>query len=280
MERGAQRLGTPARTITAGDGWQSVDLRELWRFRELLYFLIWRDVKVRYKQTFLGAAWAVLQPAMLMVVFIIFIGKMAKAPGADDPVFVYAGMLPWTFFATAVAQAASSVVNSERLITKVYFPRLAIPLASVGAAIVDFVIASGLLLVMMVWRGVRPGPALLLAPAIVLTIALAAIGVGTLLAALTVAYRDFRYVVPFLVQLWLFATPSIYMRTGGDSSPMLQLLVTINPLDALIGAFRAAVLGSEIPWPALGIAGAVVLLLCAGGCAYFRRVEDSFADIV
>jgi lipopolysaccharide transport system permease protein len=180
--------------------WQGLDLREIWRFRDLLYFLIWRDVKVRYKQTALGAAWAVLQPLLMMIVFTLFFGRLAgvSSGGVDYPVFAFAGLLPWMFFATAISSAGNSVVGSERLITKVYFPRLAVPFAAVGAAVVDFGVASLLLIGLMAVFGIAPGPGLLLAPLIFAAIFLAAVGVGTLLAALNVAYRDFRYVIPFL----------------------------------------------------------------------------------
>ena len=181
-------------------GWQGLDLREIWRFRDLLYFLIWRDVKVRYKQTILGAAWAVLQPLLMMIVFTLFFGRLAgvSSGGVDYPVFAFAGLLPWMFFATAISSAGNSVVGSERLITKVYFPRLAVPFAAVGAAVVDFGVASLLLVGLMGVFGIPPGLGLLLSPLIFAVIFLAAVGVGTLLAALNVAYRDFRYVIPFL----------------------------------------------------------------------------------
>lgn len=266
--------------IVPSAGWQGIDLRELWDFRELIYFLIWRDVKVRYKQTVLGAAWAVLQPALMMLVFTVFLGAMAGVASASDPVFVYAGMLPWTFFATAMANAGNSLVNAEKLITKIYFPRLAVPISAVGAAIVDFAIAAVLLAVMMAWRGKAPGWSLLLAPAIFAVIVLAATGVGTLLAALTVEYRDFRYVIPFLVQFWLFATPSAYSRTPAHTSWWVDLLLRANPLSGLIAAFRAAVFNEAIPWNLLWPATILIVIVLFAGCFYFRRVEDSFADIV
>ena len=266
--------------IVPSTGWQSINVRELWQFRDLLYFLVWRDVKVRYKQTALGAAWAVLQPAMMMLVFTVFLGIMAKVPSANDPVFVYAGMLPWTFFATAMANAGNSLVNSERLITKIYFPRLAVPLSAVGAAVVDFIIASILLAVMMIWRGISPGSGILMVPVIFGLIALAAAGVGTLLAALTVAYRDFRYAVPFLAQFWLFATPLAYSRPPADAPPWLQMLIAINPMSGLIASFRAAMFNEPIPWNLLAVAATLVTLVFVTACVYFRRVEDSFADIV
>ncbi len=263
-------------------GWQLVNAYELWQYRELIGFLIWRDVKVRYKQTLLGAAWAVLQPALMMVVFTVFFARMAKVPTGDAPypLFVYAGLLPWTLFATSIAHAAQSVVNSERLITKVYFPRLAIPLASVGAAVVDFCVALLLLLVMIVAYGARPGAGLLLLPVVLACLLLTAVGVGTLLAALNVAYRDFRYVVPFLVQVWMFATPTIYMNPSANGIGRMDLLLAINPLSPLIATFRAAVLGGPIPWLPLLSSAAASIVVCLAGCTLFRRVEDGFSDII
>lgn len=273
--------------IRPTSGWQLVNVRELWQYRELLYFLTWRDVKVRYKQTLLGAAWAILQPALMMVVFTIFFGRMAKVPTGNlpYPIFVFAGLLPWAFFATAMANAGNSVVGSERLITKIYFPRLAVPLAAVGAAVVDFAIAFLMLIVLMVFyrmKGapIHPGITLLMVPVIFALIMLAATGVGTLLAALNVAYRDFKYVLPFLVQLWLFATPTVYMQPTAESSAKMQLALAINPLAGLIASFRSAVLGSPVPWNHLALSAASVIVLFVIGCLYFRKVEDSFADII
>jgi lipopolysaccharide transport system permease protein len=268
--------------IRAARGWQMLNLGELWRYRELLYFLIWRDVKVRYKQTALGAAWAILQPLMMMVVFTIFFGRVAGLPSGDVayPLFAFAGLLPWTFFSTSIATAGTSVVVSERLITKVYFPRLAIPFAAVGAAVVDFAIAFAMLLALMLWYRVLPGPALLLAPVIFAVIVLAALGVGTLLAALNVAYRDFRYVIPFLVQVWMFATPTVYMQLDPTKTDLLHTLVALNPMTGLIANFRAACLGGPIDWVQLGLTAACVLVVFLAGCFYFRRVEDNFADII
>lgn len=277
----------PMTYIRPASGWQLVNVRELWQYRELLYFLTWRDVKVRYKQTALGAAWAILQPALMMIVFTIFFGRMAKVPTGNlpYPLFVFAGLLPWTFFATAMANAGNSVVGSERLITKIYFPRLAVPLAAVGAAVVDFAIAFLMLVVLMIYyrltgAPVHPGVSLLMVPVIFFLIMLAATGVGTLLAALNVAYRDFKYVLPFLVQLWLFATPTVYMQPTAESSAKMQLALAINPLAGLIASFRSAVLGSPIPWNHLALSAASVLALFIVGCLYFRKVEDSFADII
>lgn len=268
--------------IEPSRGWQLINFRELWEVRELLGFLVWRDVKVRYKQTLLGALWAILQPAMMMVVFTIAFARLAGVPTGDVPypLFVYAGLLPWVFFSSAVSQAAQSVVNSERLITKIYFPRLTIPLASVGAAIVDFAVALSLLLGLMLWYSVTPTANVLLVPVVMFCFLLAATGVGTLLAGLNVAYRDFRYLVPFLLQIWMFATPSIYLELSSGSTSRLQQWLALNPLTPLVATFRAAVLGGPVPWLSLLYAATAAGLLFALGCAVFRRVEDEFSDII
>lgn len=306
----ALAVGGQATVIRPPRGWQLINARELWHYRELLYFLTWRDVKVRYKQTVLGAAWAVLQPALMMVVFTIFFGRMAgvDSGGWPYPLFAFAGLLPWTFFATAIASAGQSVVGSERLITKIYFPRLAIPFAAVGAALVDFVVAFGMLAALMAWYHVPPTWTLLLVPGSVLLLSLAATGVGTLLAALNVAYRDFRYVIPFLVQVWMFATPTVYMQpkspsvvphqspasqtaaadaaspTAAPSAPTgespWRALLNLNPLTGIVAFFRASVLGGPLPWSMVAWSIVEVFAVCLAGCFYFRRVEDSFADII
>lgn len=280
------RPGETEVLITPPSGWQLIDVAELWRFRELIAMLAWRDIKVRYKQTFLGALWAVLQPAMMMVVFTIFFSRLAKVPSGDPtkyPVFVLAGLVPWTFFQSAVTNAANSVLGSERLITRIYFPRLALPFAAVGAAFVDFCFAFGLLLLLMPCFGVWPTFKLLLIPVIFLILMAGAVGVGTALAGLHVAFRDFRYVTPFLVQVWMFATPSIYMDTteaaAGERS-WTQAFLALNPLTGLIASFRAACLDGEIPWTSLGIAALAGLAALVLGCLVFRRVEDNFADVI
>lgn len=310
---GARAPSQAVTVIEPARGWQLINLRELWNARELLGFLTWRDVKIRYKQTVLGAAWALLQPALMMVVFTIFFGRLARVYDGPwpYPLFAYAGLLPWTFFATALAQGGNSVVGSERLITKIYFPRLAIPFATVGAAVVDFVIALGLLAIMMVYYGVFPGPQLLLMPVVFALVLLMALGTATLLAALNVSYRDFRYVIPFLVQLWMFATPAVYMDvangpatatttsetktaaattsanvaaatppTAKGGTGLLRLALTINPMNGLITAFRATMLGGAVPWAKLAVAATCAVVVFVIGCLYFRRVEDAFADII
>jgi len=272
----------PVTIIERRPGWKFVDLGELWRYRELLYFLIWRDVKVRYKQTVLGAAWAILQPLATMVVFSLFFGRLAEMPTGDVPypLFAFAGLLPWTFFSNAISQAGVSVVGNQNLVTKVYFPRLFIPLGAIGAGVVDFVIAFGMLIVLMLWYGVMPGWGMLLVPLLTAGLVAATLGVGVFLSALTVAYRDFRYVVPFGVQLWLFATPCIYMRTETFLSPRWNAILPLNPAFGLISNFRAAALGEPLDAYSLGVSLGVAAVLLLGGCLYFRRVERSFADII
>lgn len=271
----------PLLVIEPPRGWVGINWAEVWRYRELLYFLTWRDVKVRYKQTVLGAAWAILQPFMQMVVFSIFFGKMAGMAKQTDvpyPIFAFSGLLPWTFFANAVSGSANSLVGSSNLITKVYFPRLVIPLASVGAGLLDFAIATGVLVAMMGYYHTPLSWQLLLVPLFLAGTILAATGVGTLLSALTVAYRDFRYVVPFMVQLWLFVTPVIYPTK--IIPPEWRWALALNPMAGLIDGFRAAFLARPLDWPHIGISFVVSVLLFFGGAAYFRRVERQFADII
>jgi lipopolysaccharide transport system permease protein len=281
----ARPTAEPARPsetiIRPPTGWNLVNVQELWRYRELLCFFVWRDVKIRYKQTVLGVAWAVLQPLMMMAVFTVFFGRLAGLPSGDIPypLFAFAGLLPWMFFSASLASAGNSVVTNERLITKIYFPRLTVPFSAVGAAAVDFLIACGLLIVLMLGYGVAPAWSMLLAPFVFLFIALAGLGFGTLLAALNVKYRDFRYVIPFLVQFWMFATPTVYMQPG-QTGGTLHTLLNLNPLTGLIASFRAACLGTPIPWAQLGLSAAVVTLVFVAGCLYFRKAEAEFADII
>jgi lipopolysaccharide transport system permease protein len=263
-------------------GWRLVDLRELWRYRELLFFLTWRDVKVRYKQTILGAAWAVLQPLATMLVFSLCFGRIAANAASPVPysLFVLAGLVPWMFFSNAIALAGQSVVGSQNLVTKVYFPRLIIPMGAVGAGLVDFIVAFGLLVAMTAWQGVAPGWSSSLVPLLTLGLVIAAMGVGALLSALTVAYRDFRHAIPFLVQFWMFATPSIYLQAGSGIDPRLSYLLPLNPAYGLIANFRQSMLGGAIDWYSLVVSGSVGAILFLVGCLYFRRVERDFADII
>ncbi len=273
--------------IRPSRGWISLKLKEVWEYRELLYFLIWRDVKVRYKQTVLGAAWAILQPVATMIVFTIFFGRLANvgSDGLPYPLFSYAGLLPWTFFAQALSQSSDSLVGSGNLIKKVYFPRLVIPASSALAPIVDFAIAMLVLIGMMVYYGVWPSAAVLYLPLLLLLAFGTALGVGMWLAALNVQYRDIRYVVPFFVQLWLFVTPVIYPMS--QVTKKLQAmglpgwLYGLNPMAGVVEGFRCALLGTGSKPGAVVLASAgVTLLLLLSGAFYFRRMEKTFADIV
>lgn len=274
----------PARTrdtvIEPTRGWRSLDLRELWAFRELLRVLVERDVRVRYKQTALGFAWAIIQPVMAMVVFSIFFGNFAKIPsdGLPYPIFVYAALLPWMFFANAITTSSGSLINSTNLVSKVYFPRLIIPLSSVGAGFVDFAIASSVLLLMMLYYGIGWSLNLLMAPLLAVGVMIAALGVGTLLSALTVAYRDFRYVVPFMVQIWMFATPVAYPASIVPEG--WRWLFYLNPMTGIIEGFRSAFLDRPFDFAALLVSLVVILLTFLVGVAYFEKVERRFADII
>lgn len=267
--------------LEARPGWALPDVRELWRYRELLYFLAMRDVKVRYKQTVLGAGWAVAQPLATMAVFALFLGKMGGL-GRDIPhypLFVFAGMVAWTFFSNTVTAAANSVVANERLVTKIYFPRLVIPLSTVGVGVFDLVIASALLAAMAAGFGVLPGWSLFALPLVVLMLAVAASGVGVLLSALIVTQRDFKYLLTFGVQLWMFATPSLYLPADalGETA---RTYLPLNPAYGLVLAFRQAALGGAIDWYAFGVSSAVGAAVAAAGMLYFRRVERTFADTI
>lgn len=267
--------------IRPSRGWTSLKLGDLWEYRELLYFLTWRDIKVRYKQTALGATWAILQPLATMVVFSLFFGKLAHVPsdGVPYPLFSLAALVPWTFFANGMGQAAGSVVGSQQLVTKVYFPRLTIPLATVLAGLLDLAIALVVLLAMMLYFGRLPtAAALWIGPLSCLAIA-AALGVGLWLAALNVQYRDVKYVVPFLTQLWLFATPVAYPTSL--LAPRWRLVYALNPMVGVVEGFRWALVGrGPAPWSLIAISSAASLLLLAGGALYFRRMERTFADVV
>lgn len=263
-------------------GWQLINLREIWRYRELLANLAWRDVKVRYKQTILGAAWAVLQPLANMFVFTLFFRRLAgdNPGGVPYPLFAFAGFLPWFFFSNAVTAAAQSVVGNQSLVTKVYFPRLLIPLSAIGPFLLDLGIGIGLLLVLAIAYGHPPGLAIVLVAPVTILLTIAATGIGTLLAALTVAYRDFRYVVPFMMQFWMFATPSIFMNAADAVGPRATAWLPLNPAYGLILNFRAAALGTPFDLYALTVSAASGAVGLAVGCLYFRRVERGFADII
>ncbi|HYE15902.1 MAG TPA: ABC transporter permease [Pyrinomonadaceae bacterium] len=270
-----------SRRARAGAG-----LRDLWAYRELLYFLTWRDVKVRYKQTFLGVAWAVLQPVFMMLIFTLFFGRLAGIPsdGVPYPLFAYAGLLPWTFFSTAVTTGGNSMVSSANLITKVYFPRLIVPSAAVAAALVDFAIAFAVLGLLMAYYGVPPGAGALMLPVLALLVALLALGFGTWMAALNVKYRDIKFALPFLIQVWFFASPIIYpvsFVTGKVADPeRWRLVMALNPMTGIVEGFRSALFGRPFDWLTLSVSAAVTLALLAYGVVTFRRMEKNFADIV
>jgi len=266
--------------IAPSVGWRVLDLRELWAYRELVVVLASRDVKVRYKQTALGISWALLQPLGSMAVFSVFFGKLAKMPsdGLPYPLFVLTALLPWTFFANAVTTSANSLVGSAHLLSKVYFPRLVIPIASIGAGLVDFAIGVLLLLAMLLAYGVPLSAMLLLAIPIVAVVLATALGVGTLLAALSARYRDFRYVVPFMVQLWMFVTPVVYPASLVPEG--WRWLLYLNPMAGLIEGFRAACLGTSIDWLGLFLSSLVAAIMFVVGILVFKRLERRLADVI
>jgi len=272
----------PFTIIRPSRGWVSLDLRELWEYRELLYFLIWRDIKVRYKQTVLGAAWAILQPFLTMVVFSIFFGRLANVPsdGIPYPIFSFTALLPWQLFARALTQSGNSLVNNRQLITKVYFPRLIIPLSGVLAGLVDFGIAFMVLLGMMFYYGIVPTAAILTLPFLLLLAVATALAVGLWLSALNVQYRDVRHVIPFLTQFWLFATPIAYSSSLVPEG--YRALYGLNPMAGVVEGFRWALLGSQA-WGTrtmVIVSTLVVSILLVGGLMYFSRMERTFADVV
>jgi lipopolysaccharide transport system permease protein len=314
--------GTTTTVYQPVSGWQLINVQEIWKFRELLWYFAWRDVKVRYKQTAFGAGWAILQPFMMMVVFSVFFGQLAgvASNGIPYPVFVYAGLVLWTFFANSITASGNSVVSAGNVVTKVYFPRLIVPFASVGAAALDFLIASSLLLALMLWYGMTVSTTMLLLPLPFVVTVFAGLGVGVFLAALNVSFRDFRYTIPFLVQLWMFSTPTVYMEIGdaltnkpttshaqvadaptentptsnnikstpqagaetGDAwaSTAKRCLYIGNPMTGIIAFFRSAALGDQLPWRQFAISSSIVGIVFVSGLLYFRRVESRFADII
>ncbi len=265
-------------------GWKPLDPHDLWRYRELFYFLTWRDVKVRYKQTSLGAAWAVLQPLGNMILFTLLFGRLAKLPsdGIPYPLFAYAGLLPWTFFANAVGSSGNSLVGSSHLITKVYFPRMIIPASAILAGLVDLGISFVVMAALMVWYGVPISGSILMLPILVLLTAILALGVGMWLSALHVRYRDIRYLIPFLIQFWMFATPVIY--PASLMPERYRMIYFLNPMSGLIEAYRVALLGgvngASFNLVTLGMAGGLAIVMLVYATYHFRRMEKTFADIV
>jgi lipopolysaccharide transport system permease protein len=270
----------PLVRIRPSRGWVALNLRELWAYRELLLFLVWRDVKVRYKQTALGAAWAIIQPLFTMLTFTLFFGHLAGMPSDGIPyaLFAYAGLLPWTYFATAVTASGNSLVGNANLIGKVYFPRMAIPGAAVLGSLVDLGVALPVLVGLMAYYQVWPTWNLLLVPGLVLVLTLMALGVGMWMSALQVKYRDIRYVLPFLIQLWMFASPVIYPLSLVPGK--WQWLLALNPLTGIIEGFRAAFLGQPIDWAALALSSGTTLSFTVYAACAFRRMEKDFADLI
>jgi lipopolysaccharide transport system permease protein len=271
----------PVVVIEPSRGWANVNLRELLQYRELVFFLVWRDVKVRYKQTVLGALWAILQPVITMLVFSLFFGRLAKMPsdGVPYPIFSYAALVPWTLFATGLTQSSNSLVNGANLLRKVYFPRLVMPIASVLAGVVDFGLAFLVLLSMMLLYGFVPTRAIVLIPGLVLLAITTSLGAGLWLAAFNVRFRDVRYIIPFLVEIWLLATPIAYPSSLLAES--WRRLYALNPMVGVVEGFRWALLGTATrPGPMILVSSAASVLLLLSGVFVFRRMERNLADVV
>jgi len=262
-------------------GWAGFGLRELWEYRELFYFLTWRDIKIRYKQTILGGTWAIIQPFLTMVIFSLFFGKLAKMPSDNIPypIFAYAALVPWTFFAYGLTQSSSSMVTSANLVRKVFFPRLIIPISAVISGGVDFLLAFLVLLGMMFFYGIVPTVAVVWLPLLLILALVTSIGAGLWLTAINVQFRDVRYAVPFLVQLWLFATPIAY--PSSLLAEPWRTLYGINPMAGVVEGFRWALLGTDTaPGPIILVSSAVSVILLIGGGLYFRAMEKTFADVI
>jgi len=273
--------GAPVITVKPSKGWVPLNLRDLWEYRELLYFLSWRDIKVRYKQTLLGAAWAVIQPFFTMVVFSLFFGKLAGVPsdGIPYPIFAYAALVPWHFFANGINQSANSLVGNANLIRKVYFPRLVVPISSVISGVVDFILAFAVLLGMMLFYDIYPTSNIIWLPFLMLLAFITSLGVGLWLSALNVQFRDVFYVVPFLIHFWLFATPIAY--PSSLLSEPWRTLFGINPMVGVVEGFRWALLGTDTtPGPIIIVSTLVALMLLVSGVFFFRRMEKTFADVI
>lgn len=267
--------------IEPSKGWRHINIKELWHYRELLYYFTWRDVKVRYKQTAIGVLWAILQPFLTMVVFSVFFGKFAKMPseGIVYPVFVYAGLLPWTLFSQGLSRSAESVVSNSNLIKKIYFPRLIVPLAASGSAVVDFVISFLVLVGMMIYYKVSFGLGWLFCPLLILATYFCSVGIGLWLSAINVMYRDVRYAIPFMIQLGLFVTPVIYPVSIAPKG--YEWILYLNPMAGLIEAFRALLLGyKSVPVMGLSFSFGITVVFFISGVFFFRRMEKMFADIV
>ncbi len=281
VQHRVDRTNAPEILIEPSRGWQALGLKELWEFRELFYFLAWRDIKVRYKQTALGASWAILQPLLSMLIFTLIFGILAKIPsdGLPYPLFAYSALLPWQLFVYALTQSSNSLIENARLISKVYFPRLVVPLASVVAGVVDFFIAFSILILLMFYYGVVPTWGILALPFFLILALGAAMSVGLWMSALNVKYRDVRYTVPFLAQAWMFATPIVYPSSMIPEA--WRWLYGLNPMAGVVEGFRWALLGTEIlHLPLILVSATVVVIGLVGGLYYFKRMEKMFADLV
>ena len=281
VQHRVDRTNAPEILIEPSRGWQALGLKELWEFRELFYFLAWRDIKVRYKQTALGASWAILQPLLSMLIFTLIFGILAKIPsdGLPYPLFVYSALLPWQLFVYALTQSSNSLIENARLISKVYFPRLVVPLASVVAGVVDFFIAFSILILLMFYYGVVPTWGVLALPFFLILALGAAMSVGLWMSALNVKYRDVRYTVPFLAQAWMFATPIVYPSSMIPEA--WRWLYGLNPMAGVVEGFRWALLGTEIlHLPLILVSATGVVISLGGGLYYFKRMEKMFADLV
>ena len=270
----------PLVVIEPSKSWVALNLRDIWTYRELLYFLVWRDVKVRYKQTLLGATWAIIQPLFAMLIFTLFFGRLGgiKSDGVPYPLFAYAGLLPWTFFSNAITNSGNSLVGSANLITKVYFPRIVIPAATVVAGLVDFFFAFLTLIALMFYYRVPPSTSLLALPVLLLLTSVLALAVGMWMSALNVKYRDVRHALPFLIQLWMFASPIIYPSSMVPAK--WHWLMSLNPLTGIVEGYRASLFNLPLDWRALGVSALLTLLALAYSMFTFKRMERKFADII
>jgi lipopolysaccharide transport system permease protein len=283
LEAEADQSGNLSQTVVvieAGRGWWDLRLSELWTNRELMFFLIWRDLKVRYRQTAFGALWAVMQPVLLMLIFTATVGQIAKVgpDGVPYALFAFAGLVPWTLFASSLNGASNSLVASTSIITKVYFPRLLLPFAAMGSFIIDFLVSMLVLFAVMFYFGVSPSMGIIWLPLLTLLILVTALGVGTWLAAINVRYRDVKYVVPFLVQAWMFASPVIY--TSNLIPPRWQWLYALNPMTGVLNGFRWALIGGAVPGESIFISAAASVVVLISSVVYFRHVEQTFADVI
>jgi lipopolysaccharide transport system permease protein len=266
--------------IAPSRGWRSLGLRELWEYRELLYFFVWRDIKVRYKQTVMGVSWAIIQPLFTMIIFSLFFGRLAQVPsdGIPYPIFSYAALVPWTFFANALLQGSNSLVSNTNMVKKIYFPRLTMPIAAALAGVVDFMLAFVVLLLMMVFYGFTPTINVLWLPLLLLLAMITALGVSFWFSAMNVQFRDVRYIVPFLTQAWMFATPIAY--SSSLLSESWQIVYALNPMVGVVEGFRWALLNTDTaPGAMIFVSSLVAIGLLVSGAFYFRRMEATFADV-